>query len=160
MPPSTSLWQSKPLCVQGSLGTSHEEILPSPVPWKSLLSLGEPTDNAALHSEHPRVPAVPKCPSPDQTISAHLRHLSLQAPAEEASHIKAVTTSWIPHSSPKPSPFLMVQKVAAERRRVTAIDATTVTVESHWMSGSGYRVEEWGQRKALGLLECGGFRGD
>lgn len=83
------------------------------------------------------------------------RHLQ-----EEASHIKAVTTSWIPHSSPKPSPFLMVQKVAAERRRVTAIDATTVTVESHWMSGSGYRVEEWGQRRALGLLECGGFRGD
>lgn len=89
MPPSTSLWQSKPLCVQGSLGTSHEEILPSPIPWKSLLSLGEPTDNAALHSQHPRVPAVPKCPSPDQTISAHLRHLSLQAPARRS----------IPHQS-------------------------------------------------------------
>lgn len=65
---------------------------------------------------------------------------------EEMSHIRAVTASWIPHSSHKPSPFLTVQKVAADRRRMTVTNATAVTAEACWLLGSGDRLEAWGQR--------------
>ena len=48
-----------------------------------------------------------------------------------------MAASWIPHSPLKSSPFLMVQKVAADSRRVTVTDTTGMTVRLRGVLVSG-----------------------
>lgn len=84
--------------------------------------MGELTDNAALQKEFPKFPNALNRPLPALLLTFGIspgRHLQ-----EKQSHIKAVAASWIRHSPLKSSPFLMVQKVAADSRRVTVTDTT------------------------------------